>query len=185
MTELEKMINGQLYNPYDPQLEKLRLEARLLMERFNKTSITEIEERRSILSKLLGSVKEKFYIEPPFYCDYGFNIHIGENFFANYQCVFLDVAEIFIGENCLIAPNVGIYTATHPVDPVERNSGLEYGKTIRIGDNCWLGGHATINPGVTIGNNVVVASGAVVTKSFGDNVVIAGNPAGVIRDIGK
>ncbi|OXX25946.1 sugar O-acetyltransferase, partial [Vibrio sp. V06_P1A73T115] len=111
------------------------------------------------------------------------NIHVGENFYANFGCVILDVAEVRIGNNCFIAPQVGIYTATHPTDPIQRNSGLEYGKSVVIGHNCWIGGHATINPGVTLGNNVVVASGAVVTKSFGDNVVIGGNPAKVIKEI--
>ena len=183
MTELEKMISGQLYNPFDPELTKMRLEARLLTEKFNKTSITELEKRRSILSQLLGSVKDNVYIEPSFHCDYGFNIHVGENFYANYNCVFLDVTEIILGDNCFIGPQVGLYTATHPVNPAERNSGLEYAKKIRIGDNCWIGGHATINPGVTLGNNVVVASGAVVTKSYGDNVVIAGNPTRIIQEI--
>lgn len=183
MTELEKMIRGQLYNPSDPELTKMRFEARRLTEKFNKTSIKGMKKRRSILSQLLGSVKDNFYIEPIFHCDYGFNIYVGENFYANYNCVFLDVAEIILGDNCFIGPQVGIYTATHPVNPAERNSGLEYAKTIKIGDNCWIGGHATINPGVTLGNNVVVASGAVVTKSYGDNVVIAGNPARIIREI--
>lgn len=122
-------------------------------------------------------------IHQNFYCDYGCNIYVGSNFFANYDCVILDCAEVRFGDNCLLGPQVGIYTATHPLDPIERASGLESAKSIHIGNDCWIGGHATINPGVTLGNNVVVASGSVVTKSFGDNLVIGGNPARVIREL--
>lgn len=184
MTEREKMIKGELYNSFDPELIEMRKEARLLTEKFNKSSIENLEERKEILKELLGSCGENIYIEPTFNCDYGKNIYLGENFYANYNCVFLDVCEIRIGKNCFVAPQVGLYTATHPIDPVERcEHGKEFGKPITIGDNCWIGGHATINPGVTLGNNVVVASGAVVTKSFGDNVIIGGNPAKVIREI--
>jgi maltose O-acetyltransferase len=110
-------------------------------------------------------------------------MQLGENFFANFNCVILDAAKVTIGDNCMIAPQVGLYTATHPLDPVQRATGIEFAKPITIGDNCWIGGMAVINPGVTLGDNVVVASGAVVTKSFGDNVVIGGNPAKVIKEI--
>lgn len=183
MTEYEKMVSGELYYAADPELSKMRKRARLLFEKYNKTSITSIPRRTKLLKKLFGSTGENIYIEPGFFCDYGVNIHVGNNFFANYNCVILDVAEVRIGNNCFMGPQVGIYTATHPVDPVARTSGRELGKKIVIGDNCWIGGQAVINPGVTLGNNVVVASGAVVTKSFGDNVVIAGVPAKVIREI--
>lgn len=185
MTEREKMISGEPYNSFDQELIELREEARLLTEEFNKTSIKDVDKRTELLKKLFGSTGENIYIEPTFNCDYGCNIHVGNNFFVNYNTVILDVAEVRIGENCFIAPQVGIYTATHPIDPIQRTSGVEYGKPVTIGDNCWIGGNATINPGVTLGNNVVVASGAVVTKSFGDNVVIAGNPAKVIKEISK
>lgn len=184
MTEKEKMLSGQMYCDWDPELVEMRKRARLLTEEYNKASIAQPDKRTKILRELLGSCGERVYIEPTFNCDYGKNIYIGENFYANYNCVFLDVCEIRIGKNCLVAPQVGIYTATHPIDPVQRcDERVEFGKPITIGDNCWIGGHATINPGVTLGNNVVVASGAVVTKSFGDNVIIAGNPAKVIRDV--
>lgn len=184
MTEREKMIKGEIYNSMDPELLELKKEARLLTEEFNNTSYENLEKRTEVLRKLLGGCGENVYIEPTFKCDYGKNIYVGENFYANFNCVFLDVCEIRIGKNCFVAPQVGMYTATHPIDPVERNQhGYEFGKPITIGDNCWIGGHATINPGVTLGNNVVVASGAVVTKSFGDNVIIGGNPAKVIREI--
>ncbi len=183
MTEKEKMIAPELYNPNDEELTQLRYNARILTKKFNKTSIADTEERTDILKKLFGSTGNKIYIEPTFNCDYGCNIHVGENFYANYNCVILDVCKVTIGKNCLIAPQVGIYTATHPIKASERCLGLELGKPVTIGDNCWIGGNATINPGVTLGDNVVVASGAVVTKSFGDNVVIGGNPARILKTI--
>lgn len=183
MSEKAKMIAGELYDPGDPELRELRLNARLMTEQFNAISIREKAQRAEVLKALFGSTGERIYIEPTFNCDYGCNIHVGESFYANFGCVILDVAEVRIGDNCMMAPNVGIYTATHPIDPVERNSGLELAAPITIGDNCWIGGNAVINPGVTLGDNVVVASGAVVTKSFGDNVVIGGNPARVIKQI--
>ncbi|ASG01749.1 sugar O-acetyltransferase [Vibrio anguillarum] len=183
MTEREKMLSGEYYDPSDAELVKLRLEARLLTEKLNQTSVSYPDKRAEIVKSLLGSTGNSIHIESTFNCDYGLNIHVGENFYANFGCVILDVAEVRIGENCFIAPQVGIYTATHPIDPIQRNSGLEFAKPIRIGNNCWIGGHATINPGVTLGDNVVVASGAVVTKSFGSNVVIGGNPARVLKAI--
>jgi len=183
MTEKEKMLSGEYYDPSDAELVKLRLNARLQTEQLNQTSVSQAEQRVAIIKSLFGSTGQSIHIESTFNCDYGVNIHVGENFYANFGCVILDVAEVRIGNNCFIAPQVGIYTATHPIDPIQRNSGLEYGKPVMIGDNCWIGGHATINPGVTLGNNVVVASGAVVTKSFADNVVIGGNPARVIKRI--
>ncbi len=182
-TEFEKMIKGEMYNDRDEELVKLRFNARILTEQFNSTSISELDKRTEILKKLFGKTGENIYIEPTFNCDYGCNIFVGENFYMNYNCVILDVCRVTIGKNCFIAPQVGIYTATHPVDPKLRTSGVEFGKPVTIGDNCWIGGHATINPGVTLGDNVVVASGSVVTKSFGSNVVIGGNPAKIIRDI--
>ncbi|MEF2484807.1 sugar O-acetyltransferase [Vibrio mimicus] len=183
MTEREKMLSGEYYDPSDAELVKLRLEARLLTEKLNQTSVSCPDKRVEIIKSLLGSTGNSIHIESTFNCDYGLNIHVGENFYANFGCVILDVAEVRIGDNCFIAPQVGIYTATHPIDPIQRNSGLEFGEPIRIGNNCWIGGHATINPGVTLGDNVVVASGAVVTKSFGSNVVIGGNPARVLKEI--
>lgn len=183
MTEKEKMLAGEMYRPWDNELVNLRRKARLLFEKYNNTSIDCLEERTAIIKQLLGSTGNKISIQPSFKCDYGENIHVGENFYANFDCVILDVAEVRIGKNCMLAPQVAIYTATHPINPDERNSGLEYGKPVTIGDNCWIGGHATINPGVTLGNNVVVGAGAVVTKSFGDNVIIAGNPAKIIKTI--
>lgn len=183
MTEKEKMITGQFYFSADTELVNLRAKARLLFEEYNKTSVKDANKRTELIKLLFGGVGDRFYIEPSFKCDYGFNIHVGEDFYMNFDCIFLDVAEIRIGNNCMIAPQVAIYTATHPINPDERNSGFEYAKSVTIGNNCWIGGHATINPGVSLGDNVVVASGSVVTKSFGNNVIIGGNPAKVIKEI--
>ena len=177
------MLSGEYYDPSDLELVELRLKARLATEKLNQTSSTETKKRIEIVKSLFGSTGKNIHIESTFNCDYGENIHVGDNFYVNYNCVILDVAEVRIGDNCFIAPQVGIYTATHPIDPIERANGLEYAKAITIGNDCWIGGHATINPGVILGNNVVVASGAVVTKSFGDNLVIGGNPAKVLKKI--
>lgn len=126
---------------------------------------------------------DKPFIVPPFYCEYGTHIKIGKSFFANYHCTFIDVASITIGDNCMFGPNVGIYTAGHPIHPQTRNSGYEYGKPVTIGDNCWIGGSVTIVGGVTIGNNVVIGAGSVVTRDIPDNVVAVGNPCRVQREI--
>ncbi|CAH2713067.1 Maltose O-acetyltransferase [Neobacillus rhizosphaerae] len=182
-TEKEKMINGELYNAADSELVKERENARRLTRLYNLTLETEGAKRTELLKELFGSTGENIYIEPTFRCDYGFNIHVGENFYANFDCVFLDVCEIRIGKNCMVAPGVHIYTATHPLNPVERISGVEFGDPVQIGDNVWIGGRAIINPGVKIGNNVVIASGAVVTKDVPDNVVVGGNPARIIKNI--
>lgn len=182
-TEKEKMVNGELYNPADSELLKDRENARKKTRVYNETLETEGDKRINLLKELFGSTGETLYVEPTFRCDYGYNIHVGENFYTNFDCVILDVCEVRIGDNCLMAPGVHIYTATHPLNPTERNSGLEYGKPVTIGDNVWIGGRVVINPGINIGNNVVIASGAVVTKDVQDNVVVGGNPAKVIKQI--
>src|SRR5690625_5181532 len=183
-TEKEKMLQGALYNPEDPTLVKERENARRLTRVYNETSETEHGKRMEVLKALLGGTGENFYIEPTFRCDYGSNIYVGEHFYANFDCVMLDVCEIRIGANCMLAPGVHIYTATHPLDPVERNSGKEFGKPVTIGNNVWIGGRAVINPGVTVGDNAVIASGAGVSKDVPANVVVGGNPARVMREIG-
>jgi maltose O-acetyltransferase len=182
-TEKEKMLAGEMYNPADPELVKDRENARRLVRIFNQTLENESNKRIKLLKELLGSTGENVYMEPSIRFDYGYNTYVGENFFANFDCTILDVCEVRFGDNCLLAPGVQIYTATHPLHPTERNSGKEYAKPITIGNNVWIGGSAIINPGVTIGNNVVIASGAVVTKDVPDNFVVGGNPARVIKQI--
>jgi maltose O-acetyltransferase len=182
-TEKEKMLNGRLYDPSNKQLVMERRNARRLIRLYNQTLETEETKRTAILKELFGSTGNNLFIEPNFRCDYGYNIHLGENFYANFDCVILDVCEVRIGDNCLLAPGVHIYTATHPLNPLERIEGLEYGKPVYIGNNVWIGGGAIINPGVSIGNNVVVASGSVVIKDVPDNVVIGGNPAKILKKL--
>ncbi|MFX3623417.1 MAG: maltose O-acetyltransferase [Ectobacillus sp.] len=182
-TEKEKMLNGELYLAADPVLVKERERARRLTRLYNQTLETEYEKRTELLKELLGATGKSLYIEPTFRCDYGYNITVGENFYANFDCVILDVCSVRIGDNCFMAPGVHIYTATHPLDPIERVSGAEFGKPVIIGDNVWIGGRAVINPGVTIGDNAVIASGAVVTKDVPPNTVVGGNPARVIKII--
>ncbi|HLR69028.1 MAG TPA: sugar O-acetyltransferase [Virgibacillus sp.] len=182
-TEKEKMLAGEMYNPADPLLAKDREDVRRKVRIYNQTLETETEKRTALLKDILGSTGENIIMEPNIRFDYGYNTHVGENFYANFDCTILDVCEVHIGENCMLAPGVQIYTATHPLHPVERNSGKEYGKPITIGNNVWIGGSAIVNPGVNIGENVVIASGSVVTKNIPDNVVVGGNPAKVIKEI--
>ena len=182
-SEKEKMLAGEMYNAGDEQLVNERINARRLVREFNNSIETEIDTRTTILKELFGSTGENIFIEPNFRCDYGSNIHVGDNFFANFDCTILDVCEVKIGKNCFMAPGVQVYTATHPLNPTERYSGLEYGKPVTIGDNCWFGGSSIVVPGVTIGNNVVIAAGAVVTKDVPNNVVVGGNPAQIIKHI--
>ena len=180
-TEKEKMIAGELYFSPDPELVADRKFAREQMHLINRESEPMIKEQ--LLKETFGQVAGRIYIEPNVRFDYGYNISVGKNFYANYDCIFLDVCPITFGDNCMLAPNVRLFTASHPLHPVKRNSGLEYGAPITVGDNVWIGGGAVILPGVRLGDNVVVGAGSVVTKSFPDNVVIAGNPARIIKTI--
>ncbi|MFG6497121.1 sugar O-acetyltransferase [Fictibacillus sp. UD] len=193
MKEIDKMLSGDIYNTRDPELMELAFRAKKLIETFNNTSVDETEEKERILKKLIGNMGEGVWIEKPFFCDFGKNISIGRNTFINYNCVFLDNNKITIGENVLIAPNVQIYTASHPIKVSERiNTNPQqneapyrtYTKPVKIGNNVWIGGNSVILPGVSIGNHTVIGAGSVVTKSIPDNCVAAGNPCKVIkRDI--
>ena len=182
-TEKEKMLRGDLYDAADPELVAERERARELTRRYNRTTEDDPERRRELLEVLLGSVGDEITIEPPFRCDYGYNVRVGEGFYANFDCVVLDVCRVDIGRNCMLAPGVHIYTATHPLDASERIEGLEYGKPVSIGDDVWVGGRAVINPGVTVGDGSTVASGAVVTRDVPENVVVQGNPATVAKEL--
>lgn len=178
MREWKKMLAGELYYPGDPELRELREFARGECFRFNHDPS---EDRIEILKKLFGKVGDGFKVHPNFWCDYGTNIHVGDHFFANFDCVILDVCTVEIGDNCILAPKVCIYTATQSQNVFERNTGKEYGKPVKIGDNVWIGGGAIILPGVTIEDNAVVAAGSVVTKNVPADSIVAGNPARIIR----
>ncbi|NLM66969.1 MAG: chorismate mutase [Enterococcus sp.] len=180
-SEKEKMIAGEYYLAGDETLVADRRYARKQMMKFNAEM--DPKKREEILKETFGQITNSAYIEPNLRFDYGYNITVGKNFYANFDCTLLDVCPITFGDDCMLAPNVQIYTASHPIDPEERKSGLENGAAVTIGDNVWLGGGSVIVPGVTLGNNVVVGAGSVVTKSFPDNVVIAGNPARVIKAV--
>ena len=182
-TEKEKMLAGEMYSPSDPELQRLSQRANDLYFRYNQTPPDSVDERRELLGQLIGEQGEGLIIVPPFYCDYGFNISVGDTVFMNMNCCILDIMAVSIGDRTMLGPNVQIYAATHPMDPVERASGREFAKPVRIGSDVWIGGGAIINPGVTIGDAVVIGSGAVVTKDVPDRVFVAGNPARIIREI--
>ena len=183
MTEKEKMINGQMYDPLDKELSDDRVRTRLLIQELNQSREDEPEIRRAILQQLLPEAAADLWLQPPFYCDYGYNLYISERVFFNFNCVVLDVAPVHIGSRTMFGPNVQIYTATHPLDHAERSSGLEYARPINIGDDVWVGGSAVICPGVTIGDRAVIGAGSVVTKDIPADVFAAGNPCKVIRQI--
>jgi len=183
MTEKEKMLSGQLYNPNDKTLIEERHKARIIFQKINCLSDDHKKEKKRLIHELLSNASKGLWIEPPFYCDYGYNIKTGKNVFMNFNCCILDVMEVKIGNNVMLGPNVQIYTATHPIDAKTRNSWFEFAKPVSIGDHVWLGGGVVICPGVNIGNGSVVGAGSVVTKSIPANVVAVGNPARVIKKI--
>lgn len=176
-SEKEKMLAGEMYAASDPLLRQERQKARQLTHQLNVTHYADLSVRRQILATLLPNAAADIRIEPPFYCDYGYNIYAGEKVYFNYNCVLLDVMPIRIGSDVLFGPNVQIYTATHPADALERRKGPEFAKPISIGNDCWIGGSAVISPGVTIGDRCIVGAGAVVTKDVPADTIVVGNPA--------
>ncbi len=185
MTEKERMLAGELYSAFDEDLRNDYIRAKKLLLEYNVTAEDDRPARNKIIKELFGGTGDRFSIKPPFSCDYGYNIFIGNKFFCNNNCIILDVCKVTIGNNVLIGPRVSLYTAGHPVDPEIRSCGFSIGKPITIGDNVWIGGDTVINPGVTVGNNTVIGSGSVVTKDIPENVIAAGNPCRVIRPITK
>ena len=183
MNQKERMLAGLPYKAWLDGLAEERLENKKRIYKYNNLPPDAEKEQDELIRQILGKTGENVHIEAPFHCDYGYNIEVGENFFANYNLTVLDVGKVRIGKNAQIAPNVSIYTAGHPIHPDSRNSGYEYGIEVTIGDNVWIGGNVCIMPGVTVGDNVVIGAGSVVTKDIPDSVIAVGNPCRVVRKI--
>ena len=183
MNQKERMLAGLPYKAWLDGLAEERLENKKRIYKYNNLPPEAEKEQDELIKEILGKTGENVHIEAPFHCDYGYNIEVGENFFANYNLTVLDVGKVRIGKNAQIAPNVSIYTAGHPIHPDSRNSGYEYGIEVTIGDNVWIGGNVCIMPGVTVGDNVVIGAGSVVTKDIPDSVIAVGNPCRVVRAI--
>ncbi len=177
------MLAGLPYKAWLDGLSEERLENKKKIYAYNQCQPDDEATIEQLIRSILGKAGAEVHIEAPFHCDYGRNIEVGDFFFANYNCIILDVGKVIIGNNVQFAPNVSLYTAGHPIHPDSRNSGYEYGISITIGDNVWLGGNVVVNPGVHIGNNVVIGSGSIVTKDIPDNVIAIGNPCRIIREI--
>lgn len=184
MTEKEKMCAQMLYDAnYDPALLEERDKAKDLCHQYNQLRPSDRASQQEVLKKLLGKTGENFTLTAPFWCDYGYNIELGENFYANHNLVILDGAKVTFGDNVFIGPDCGFHTAGHPIDFERRNRGLEYAYSITVGDNVWIGAGVQVMPGVTIGSNVVIGGGSVVVKDIPGNCVAVGNPCKVIRAI--
>lgn len=183
-SEKEKMLRGEIYDAnYDPELIKERTRCKVMCRRYNDIQPDCLEERAALLRSLLGKTGKTFLVEQPFYCDYGYNIEIGENFYSNVNLVILDGAKVKFGDNVFIAPNCGFHTAGHPLDVSRRNAGLEYARPITVGNNVWIGAGVNVLPGVTIGDNCVIGAGSVVNKDIPANTLAVGNPCRVIRSL--
>lgn len=182
MTEKEKMLSGEFYFANDKELISERIKAKKLLQQLNVTEYVMNGNARQILRVLLPNANKKIYIEPPFHCDYGYNIHSGDNVYFNVNCVILDTMKIEIGNNVFFGPGVHIYTATHPLNAIDRRT-LEFSKPVFIGNDCWIGGLTVICPGVKIGNGCTIGAGSVVVKDIPDNSLAVGNPARVIRQL--
>ncbi|HYG04481.1 MAG TPA: sugar O-acetyltransferase [Chryseosolibacter sp.] len=182
-TEKQKMLAGELYNALDKELSEDRINTRLLLKELNDSAEDQATLRAEILKRLIPTAPSNLWIQPPFFCDYGYNMIVGEKVFFNFNCVVLDVTYVKIGNRTMFGPNVQIYTATHPIDHRERASGLEYAKPITIGEDVWVGGGTIICPGVAIGDRTVLGAGSVVTKDIPSDVFAAGNPCKVIRQL--
>lgn len=183
MTEREKMVAGELYDALDPELREGRIRARRLCRAMATIDPASSGELERVIQSLLGTCEAGTWIEPPFFCDYGFNIHLGASVYMNFNCIILDPAPVTLGDRVKLGPNVQLYTATHPVDPDLRRGGREMAYPIHVGDDAWLGGGVIVCPGVTIGERSVIGSGSVVTKDIPAGVVAAGNPCRVLRDV--
>ena len=179
------MLSGELYDPLDTQLSAERRRARLLTKAFNDTTDDQQDERARLIKELIPTAGEGIWIEPPFYCDYGSNITLGDKVFFNFNCVVLDVARVLIGSRVLFGPGVQIYAATHPMSAAGRRTGLEAGRPVEICDDVWVGGGAIICPGVRIGAGSVIGAGSIVTREIPEGVFAAGNPCRVIREVGE
>lgn len=182
-TDKEKMLSGELYDAYVPELVAERNVVKERMHIHNSLLPSQLEQREALIKETLGSTGTKFLVEQPFFCEYGYNIHLGENFFSNFNCVILDEAPVHFGDDVLLAPNVSIYTVNHAANADRRKAALEYAKPVTIGNNVWIGGNSVILPGVTIGDNTIIGAGSIVTRSIPANVIAAGNPCRVIRAI--
>lgn len=179
--EWGKMLAGEIYEAGHPEFLNRLMRTREILWEFNNLRPSQTDRMQLIIRELFGVCGERFMINQPFRCDYGCNIYIGENFFANFNLTILDEAEVRFGDNVFIGPNVSIYTACHPLGAEERNTWVEWAEKVIIGNNVWIGGGATILPGVTIGDNVVIGAGSVVTKDVPSNVAVGGNPAKIIK----
>ena len=182
-TEKQKMLSGRLYDSTDPELMQERKRARILLKQFNDAGEDQLEKRGKAFQQLIPSQGKNVWIEPPFQCDYGSNIELGDKVYFNFNCIILDVMKVRIGADTLIGPAVQIYTAMHPTDWKQRAAGPEYAKPVSIGTNVWIGGGAIICPGVSIGNRTIIGAGSVVTRDIPDDVFAAGNPCRVIKNL--